>query len=1521
MKTGGKCVVYDIDQATGALTLNIEIAREGGTLGFYTGVEFSNDSKYLYISQDATSNIYVYDTEDADEKIWKFAVSETDGTLAYDSVVAWNISYARDLATISENKILASSISAPMVTVQDYHAATGAILRPTPVTVIEHDTYGDVWNGTGVEFRIKNAAGVTIHSSAGPPNDSKKPSEKITTITLDAGSTYTCEWADATGYPYYTENEVIINDANGNELIKLTSSSNSVAPTGPDGVMTFEIPIELNPVVTEPEYNYVTPEAHHLVIADYASMTGNLVATAIDGGLVKIIVPFSAGIPTATAGDLLLSDAPVEINPTVGLRDNGDDQMELSFQTKALATGSFTLTDGTNTATIFVNSTGPGTSPTSSINSVTFYEYVQGDTWGGKTAKFNVNINATAEDAGKRISILKLSKFQSNVYGYSKSVHLAHDLGFEIKVTQDGVDYWVLGREGAYSGRTVATVPSTPGVVDVEIELQRSGRYAINGPGMYAVAVDGPDFAGLTTDPSGIVMHQGSLTLDNNIGTLGGAVKVFEHSMGNNTDIYKVVQVTKGTRDDGSPCYLYDGEKDINIEYSEAARAAAGGDEEYLVFDLSHESLRGTRMRFSPFPAGLMPKPDDSTPIVITVKNSSAEAPFYEFIGPNGKAIDIDNYIMTRERTYRFMVVDDSIADHPFQLHNVSNVAVSQATVTSASGDAISAPGEYMDFKVGGTEDAGGIIYRCKNHPDTMKAVGTFVYTQKVEYGLKRMPADVAQDGWLGKDADYNNTGVFDGTGSWQEIPIDGSFRTVSMQLSERMLPITYMYDALSAPGVDMGGSITMTERSDGAITKFELVDGVVNIDYENASDFFTASQAKYLPFSLMSVTKSRTRYINLDPTKYSDEESYWAVENPNDGQMYYIEKTVLNLSSALNLNSTLDEDLLKGDNKKRTVSVKAETLGLQPGSYCLMADPAWWTLGYAGFGYWGEMIEALPGEPGYAGNNILFLNVTAEDLPYELVPSTVSGIKVVDGSTQLIDNRYLKTSYQMFGDFATETSRIYYSFLQLSNQPPEEGEVTRYFKWGTWSSEDKMYYTDITEDGVVTRYYIKEAYMYYYPNVSTGTDIDSTAVAPFAPFMWTTSTVRAHMAVRDMHFDMKHPIHTSDERFADYALKPNTTYAIVFNTYAYNGLSGSSFPYQYAEAETDPFEKDNNLGSLDLKDNYGLFRTEGASIPENAVSIYIGTDTFAADAQETGSKPLTDLPDFEKLEYSVNVNLAGSKLVDLLSKVRMAVSVDEFDDFADDQSPDRVDQVRTYQVQAGKSFDMNELENLGIEAASLAGLFAKSEGADDVVVGDKSIPMDIKNKDALVASAVPKALGAQVPLTAGKDEVLRIMVNEADFADLVAFSLKGVGATDSNGNTGVTLQSLLGSVSSNVGESIVFSEVNTDNTKSVKERKIGHEIMSALFRAFPAGHDNTNKVVGTVWEHADDDHLALRNLPEVINLQFVLQTELSLKNEAGEVVLSTKPSPTEATDFDSVTELPADSKRVLILYNFIFGA
>ena len=328
-------------------------------------------------------------------------------------------------------------------------------------------------------------------------------------------------------------------------------------------------------------------------------------------------------------------------------------------------------------------------------------------------------------------------------------------------------------------------------------------------------------------------------------------------------------------------------------------------------------------------------------------------------------------------------------------------------------------------------------------------------------------------------------------------------------------------------------------------------------------------------------------------------------------------------------------------------------------------------------------------------------------------------------------------------------------------------------------------------------------------------------------------------------------------------------------------------------------------------------------NVQADSISIFIGMQDFqAANITENGGQPLTGQPEFMDIEYTVSCNLPGSDLVDMLANVGIAVSLENFDDFVD-AGEARIDDVRTYQLNAGYSLDLaGAATDFGALDATLTGNFDSSAGSDAVQVDGVNYAIDMANQ-MKVAAALPKALGSQMPLTNGKDDVFRVMINEADFKGLLKFGLKGYGATDINGVTGVTLQSLIRSAHSNVADTITYADITDSSTTPCSQRKLGHEILSSLFRANPCTPSNTNLASGTTWKHEADDYLSLQKLEQNVNLQFVLKTELNLVDGDGSTILSSNPSPSLAagqTAFDA-TAPTGTTKRVLILYNFVFTA
>ena len=324
-------------------------------------------------------------------------------------------------------------------------------------------------------------------------------------------------------------------------------------------------------------------------------------------------------------------------------------------------------------------------------------------------------------------------------------------------------------------------------------------------------------------------------------------------------------------------------------------------------------------------------------------------------------------------------------------------------------------------------------------------------------------------------------------------------------------------------------------------------------------------------------------------------------------------------------------------------------------------------------------------------------------------------------------------------------------------------------------------------------------------------------------------------------------------------------------------------------------------------------------------MNIYIGSAAFnAADMSETGAQELEGLPDFDDIDYTCSISMSKADLFNMIApKVGMAVSLAAFADF-DATQADRVDAVKTYQIATGRDFDMSALSDIGGNNASLSGPgFNPSTGLDAVNFTDsngvaKVVELDMANQ-MTPASVLPKILGAQLPFTGGREEILRMVVDEADFADLAKFAFKGEGSVASDGTT-KSLQGLLVGDSIDAGLLFTKSQLSTNFTASVAGRKLGHQIMSAIFRQYPATALNTQvpnvaTPAGAIWSLTAEDYLTLIALPSDINLQFVLRTSLTLKDKDGANAITTRASPAVATDFDT----GALNGRCLALFNFIF--
>jgi 6-phosphogluconolactonase (cycloisomerase 2 family) len=324
---------------------------------------------------------------------------------------------------------------------------------------------------------------------------------------------------------------------------------------------------------------------------------------------------------------------------------------------------------------------------------------------------------------------------------------------------------------------------------------------------------------------------------------------------------------------------------------------------------------------------------------------------------------------------------------------------------------------------------------------------------------------------------------------------------------------------------------------------------------------------------------------------------------------------------------------------------------------------------------------------------------------------------------------------------------------------------------------------------------------------------------------------------------------------------------------------------------------------------------------------IYLGTGVFdAANATELVPGVPLGVPDLTAIRYAAEIEFTGDELVNLLANVAIKVSKDDIDFINAD--PARIDSVIAHQTAGSKSFDMKELGNLGVKDATLSGDFDLGDGNDVVAVGgdvgELAIDMSATSNVLPVAAVLPKVIGSAMQLTGGKEEIYRIMVNESDFVNLAKFADDSQGARDSVGAT-VKLQDLLRAVDSAAGDELRVSEITTDASKPLSERRVGHEILLNLFRLAPprpgaAGAANDPTFTGDVnghWTYDDEDLLKLSKLPEDVNLQFVLKTSQDIVDAANAKIIGTQTTPSGTV---SGLEDSADAGRVYVLFNFKFA-
>jgi len=355
-------------------------------------------------------------------------------------------------------------------------------------------------------------------------------------------------------------------------------------------------------------------------------------------------------------------------------------------------------------------------------------------------------------------------------------------------------------------------------------------------------------------------------------------------------------------------------------------------------------------------------------------------------------------------------------------------------------------------------------------------------------------------------------------------------------------------------------------------------------------------------------------------------------------------------------------------------------------------------------------------------------------------------------------------------------------------------------------------------------------------------------------------------------------------------------------------------------------------------------------------LNFYSGT--FSLDPQNA-EQIKADLADFTadlaSIEYIADIHARREDIVKVLNAVRIRYAAElDGDDFlqtisATDQTTD-LESIRTYQDVSERdnvlsttdirSFDMNYSgEIVGRMPTQLRGKFEtyNDTGADSFKFGSSrstvltvteagasattgsmdatfnSVSEDVPDLVSLtsgydnlnlMAGAVARALSSQFPNSNNDQNLLKILVEQASYENLMKIALGG--CTTTTGST-VSIQSLLHSNTVAKGHGInmrdLKDKVFDENLPS--SRALGHEILLAIFDKCPAslgddsgagrtvsylGEDNTTaqrpwqivSLVGT-----DQDGLKLEYAANLINqatgnkiditLQFVLKTKLTM--------------------------------------------
>lgn len=264
--------------------------------------------------------------------------------------------------------------------------------------------------------------------------------------------------------------------------------------------------------------------------------------------------------------------------------------------------------------------------------------------------------------------------------------------------------------------------------------------------------------------------------------------------------------------------------------------------------------------------------------------------------------------------------------------------------------------------------------------------------------------------------------------------------------------------------------------------------------------------------------------------------------------------------------------------------------------------------------------------------------------------------------------------------------------------------------------------------------------------------------------------------------------------------------------------------------------------------------------------NIYVGSSSYDFDAKSYTQ--INTVPDMSSIDYTVNTHIPGEYLVNLLHNVVIDSETST-----------------TRQLKSGYSLNLADIPvDIGNNSANLNNHFSPSPGADPITIDDGYIvPFDTAH--ATVASVIPKVFGKQFPFTSGIDHNIRNIVPIDVLEKFSKFSFKDFGFLDVEKGVNMSLQGLVRSVYSNVNDSRVGGAY-------------GHDIVHQLY------HEYTD--IDEYW----DSHGRLLQLPEPVDLQFVLRLSLSHEN------IHMRSSPTHVTPFDQDNVF---TKRVLILYNFVF--